>query len=239
LDTILAGSWDTYIDQWAEGAKRFGKPLLVAWGLEMNGNWFPWCGIFAGGAERLPGEGEPRYRGPETFKKAYRYIVDRVRKVGAKNVQWVFHVNNTPDPWEPWNSMANYYPGSEYVDWLGMSAYGKQYPGPGWTNFSDVLPKPYEELMKLDPDKPFILAEWGIGEFPKEGNKAAYIEEAMRRMETEFPRLKAAVFWHERWQNGDLSYSNLRVNSSLEALEAYKKGVRSSFWLDRPLFDRR
>ena len=43
--------------------------------------------------------------------------------------------------------------------------------------------------------------------------------------------MKAAVYWHERWQNADQSYSNLRVNSSIEALDAYRKGIANPDWL--------
>jgi hypothetical protein len=35
-------------------------------------------------------------------------------------------------------------------------------------------------------------------------------------------RLKAAVFWSERWENDDGTYSNLRVTSSPQALKAYR-----------------
>src|SRR5260221_2281415 len=42
LDDILEGKWDGYIDRWADGAREYGRPFFVAWGLEMNGNWFPW-----------------------------------------------------------------------------------------------------------------------------------------------------------------------------------------------------
>ena len=44
-------------------------------------------------------------------------------------------------------------------------------------------------------------------------------------MKTKLPRVKAAVYWHERWQNDDQTYSNLHINSSPEALDAYRKGV--------------
>jgi hypothetical protein len=54
-------------------------------------------------------------------------------------------------------------------------------------------------------------------------------------MKGKCPRLKAAIFWHERWQNEDDSYSNLRVNSTPESLEAYRHGVASPFWLDHPI----
>src|SRR5438445_811025 len=44
-------------------------------------------------------------------------------------------------------------------------------------------------------------------------------------------RFKAAVYWHERWQNADGSYSNLRVNSSIESLRAYRGGIAHADWL--------
>jgi beta-mannanase len=83
LDAIVAGKWDAYIDSWAAQAKTFGRPIFVAWGLEMNGTWFPWSGYFYGGGKQVS---KGVYAGPDLYKKAYRYIVDRVRAIGAKNI---------------------------------------------------------------------------------------------------------------------------------------------------------
>lgn len=232
LGEILAGKWDAYIDAWADGARAFGKPILVAWGLEMNGHWFPWSGCWYGGGKPVP---EGGFEGPETFKRAYRYVVDRVRKRGAKNVLWGFHANNFSSPPEEWNSMDKYYPGDAYVDWLGLSVYGQQFAGQGWLGFHAMMDRPYEDIARLDPQKPVVLAEWGIGEFPGSGDKAQWIREAFSSFRTMYPRLKAAVFWHERWENADGSVSNLRVNSSPAALDAYREGVADPFWVDRPL----
>ena len=80
-----------------------------------------------------------------------------------------------------------------------------------------------------------MIAEWGIGEFPKVGDKAEWIAEAFQIMKR-FSRLKAAVFWSERWQNDDGTYSNLRVTSSPRALEAYRSGVADPFWQDCPIY---
>ncbi|MBK1717087.1 hypothetical protein CKO27_05380 [Thiocystis violacea] len=234
LNEIAAGRWDEYIDTWASEARAFGKPLLVAWGLEMNGNWFPWSGVLHGGGEPIPGSDPPLHKGPETFKRAYRHVVDRVRAAGASNISWLFHVNNASIPRVSWNRMAAYYPGGDYVDWLAMSAYGKQFPTQPWVGVDKAILGPYQELAAVDPSKPVLLAEWGIGEFPKQGDKGAWIDEAFEAMEQRMPRLKGAVFWHERWQNKDLSYSNLRVNSSLPALTAFRKGVSRPFWLAEP-----
>ena len=236
LHHILSGQWDSYIDAWADGARAYGKPLLVTWGLEMNGTWFPWSGCYYGGGKIIGHrEGHPLHAGPETFKQAYRYVVDRVRARKAFNILWGFHVNNFSDPRQEWNSMARYYPGKDYVDWLGLSVYGKLSRSEGWADFIDMMHTPYHEIGRLDPEKPIFLAEWGVGEFPP-GDKAGFIGEVFSRLPSQYPRVRLAVFWHERWENADGSYSNLRVNSSPEALEAYRKGVAAPYWLDQPQF---
>jgi hypothetical protein len=236
LNAIIAGKWDEYIDLWATRAKEYGKPLFVSWGLEMNGYWFPWSGIFYGAGKPLEGCTNC-FEGPETFKKAYRHIVDRVRAKGVANILWAWHVNNSSDPDEPWNAMVQYYPGPSYVDWLAMTAYGTQFANTeDWWTFDQAVRIRYKTLSQVDESKPIMLAEWGVGEFPKMGSKARWIAEFFERVPTQFPRIRAAVFWHERWQNDDQSISNLRVNSSFEALEAYRWGIADPFWLSRPLF---
>jgi len=236
LYNILNGLLDSYIDKWAEDAGNYGKPLLVAWGLEMNGNWFPWSGYYYGGGQKDFFDPAADYMGPEIYKKAYRYVVNRVRAKGVRNIQWVFHANNYSHPHVPWNRMAAYYPGSDYVDWLGLSVYGQLFNNMGWSSFYDVCRQAYDEISEIDPSKPLMAAEWGVGEFPASGNKAEWLNKAFEDFKVRFPRIKAAVFWHERWQNEDESYSNLRVNSSPESLDAYQKGVGDAYWIASPRF---
>lgn len=223
LNQILSGKWDAYIDAWADGARAFGRPFFVSFCNEMNGDWFPWSGVFYGAENG----------GNEVFKKAWRYVVDRVRARGAKNIRWVFHVNAFPAINDHWNLMASYYPGAEYVDWLGLSIYGKQFRNLGnWAEFGDLIDWPYREITAIDPDKPVMLAEFGVGEFPKSGSKAKWFRDAFRMIPT-YPRIKAAIYWHERWQNEDGSYSNLRINSSPEALKAFRDGLSRPEWITR------
>ena len=238
LENILTGRWDAYIDRWADDAKALGKPMFVSLCNEMNGDWFPWSGVFYGGGQPIAGTDPPRYVGPEYFKRAYRYIVDRVRARGASNILWVLHLNNYPEPEMPWNAMAQYYPGSDYVDWLGLSVYGQlESDDEKWNTFESVLQKPYDEVCRLAPDKPMMVTEWGVGEFPERGDKGAWITAAFDQMTTRFPRLRAAVYWHERWQSDKtMLYSNLKLTSSPGALEAYRRGVALPFWLADPIY---
>ena len=250
LDAILAGKWDAYIDLWADAVRDFGAPVLVSFCNEMNGNWFPWSGVFYGASDPVPGASPPVAAGPEFFKKAYRYVVDRVRARGATNVLWIFHVNNFPEPFAPWNAISNYYPGPGYADWLGISVYGQQFPSKDprdWKDFDGMSRAAYDELCRLDPVKPIMITEWGVGEFPKHGDrpggggdKAQWLQEAFNTMRLDYPRVRAAVYWNERWQNSGGGsrglYSNLRVGSSPQAQAAYRKGVALPFWLGEPIY---
>ena len=224
LTAIIAGDWDSYIDAWADKAKVFGRPMFVSLCNEMNGDWFPWSGCFYGG----------KNGGSAVFKEAWRHIVDRVRARGAGNILWVFHVNAFPAENDTWNLMASYYPGSDYVDWLGLSIYGKQFRDEGdWAEFRDLIDWPYREISAIDRTKPVMVAEFGVGDFPKAGDKAGWISDALA-MIPRYPRIKAAIYWHERWQNEDGTFSNLRINSSPRALEAFRLGIANDRWLGAP-----
>jgi hypothetical protein len=236
LRAIAAGKWDDYIDKWAESARRHPGPILVAWGLEMNGTWFPWSGWFYGAGQmaKKPGALSP-WQGPDLYRRTYRRVVDRVRAKGAKNISWVFHLNNYSYPEDHWNWYASYYPGADYVDWLAASAYGKQFAKDPWAHFNDTWDLPYRWLCELDDKKPVLLAEWGIGEFPESGSKPEFLLDALHDLSRKYPRLAGAVFWHERWENSDGTFSNLRVNSSRASLEAFRKGIRDPLWVDKPV----
>ncbi len=45
LQAIVENKFDPYFDEWCRNCKKWGKPLFIRPGFEMNGNWFPWCGI--------------------------------------------------------------------------------------------------------------------------------------------------------------------------------------------------
>lgn len=230
LREILAGKWDAYIDRWADGAKAFGKPVLVSLCNEMNGSWFPWSGYFYGRGKPVPGQ-PGKFESSEIFKNAWRHVVDRARARGASNIRWVLHFNNYPYPNDTWNEMAKYYPGADYVDWLGLSVYGKQTQNDPWVRPEELLDYPYREICALAPDKPVMVTEFGVGEFPKSGDKARWIAEMFESIKKRSPRIRAAIYWHERWQNEDQTYSNLRINSSAPVLQAFRKALADPVWI--------
>ena len=42
LSDVIAGTYDGYIRDFAEGARDWGHPFFLRFNFEMNGDWFPW-----------------------------------------------------------------------------------------------------------------------------------------------------------------------------------------------------
>ena len=220
LERIADGTYDNDIERWAEDAKKYGKPILAEFAPEMNGNWFPWSGLFNG-----------KKAGAELYKKAHRHIVEVMRDAEADNITWMYHVNAVSEPKASWNTMKAYYPGDDYIDWIGMSVYGSQKPGWTWEKFLDVFQTAYWEMEKVSLKKPLAIAEFGVVEDPFGGNKAEWISDAFTAVLSGlYPRIKAVSYWHSSFDNEDGSISNMRVDSSPEVLKAYRDFINSEIF---------
>jgi len=68
------------------------------------------------------------------------------RKEGAGNITWCFHIappqeTGSTATLESWNNIKNYYPGDEYIDWIGASIYGADTPNTKWKSFTNMVTK--------------------------------------------------------------------------------------------------
>ena len=107
LSRIIAGDFDGYIRSWAKAAKAWGKPFMLRFAQEMNGNWNPW-GVAVNGNK------------PGQYVQAYRHIHKLFTSVGATNVIWVW----SPNILYPGGaSLSSVYPGNPYVNWIGVDGY--------------------------------------------------------------------------------------------------------------------
>ncbi|MFC1652031.1 glycoside hydrolase family 26 protein [Patescibacteria group bacterium] len=235
MQKIINGNFDDQLIAWADAAKTTEIPLMVEFGCEVNGDWFPWCGKHNGGGTKT-NYGDPTYPdGPERYRDAYRHVIDLFETRNVNNITWAFHVNNWRYPWTNWNKAAKYYPGDNYIDWIGMSVYGAQYEDDEWEDPINAMEEPYEELCTLSPDKPIAIFEMGVDENPNY-NKAAWIRKAFNSIkDNDYPRLKAVSWWHEKW-NEDGDIIDLRINSSASAKRQYRKGVGTSLFVTEPVY---
>jgi len=226
LDKIIEGKFDLALRRYARAAAQVQGPLIMEFGTEVNGDWFPWSGACNGGGNRT-GYGSPKLAdGPERFRDAYRHLIDIFREEGARNVTWVLHLNASGGSDAAWNSYAAYYPGDDYIDWLGLSVYGAQTPATirSWNpSFREVMDRAYRRIQSLAPSKPIALLEFGVIENP---NKAQWIHDALSDLAGgRYPRIKAIAWWHSDWQNDDGSWSRMKIDSSKASLSAYREGI--------------
>jgi len=222
---VLAGKYDDYIDRFAEDAKAFDKTVLMRFMHEFNGNWYVWSGNKNGGAEG----------GPDRVVAVWKYVVDRFRAKGANNVKWLWvpHGPSTDRSEEPWNHVSKYWPGDNYVDWIGLDGYNF-YPRDPWggerpfRDFDNCFRKLYDDCAKLG-NQPMMIAEFGTGEFDHQGlDKAAWITDAFAKIKDEYPRVKIFTWFNI---NKELDW---RVNSSPEALKAFKNAMKDPYYHGSP-----
>jgi hypothetical protein len=203
LSNILAGKFDADFHAWGEAAKAFGTPVILDWGVEMNGQWFPWNGRWNGGGTTNGYGNKHRADGPERFVDAYRRIVGLIRDAGATNVTFVWHVNDGDDPSTPWNRLENYYPGDAYVDWIGISDYGALTPMDGAVDsFRTGMDDTYARVAALAPSKPVIVAEFGETTRDPQSDPGAWTSAALADLTSRrWKNLIGFSWWNETWQN--------------------------------------
>jgi len=204
LGQVVNGSQDAAIKSMNAALAAYGGPVLLRWDWEMNGDWYPWGG-----------QGQAK-----TWVAAYRHLHDLLT---APNVSWIWNPNvytpsQTSGPGVPANPTA-WYPGDAYVDWMGADGYSY-----GTETFSKVFGPTYKLFQELAPDKPIILPEWAASN--QAGRKAAYISEALEQVPTDYPAIKAMVYYNDTLGGGkDWPLENLAAAES-----AYQAGsARPSF----------
>lgn len=163
MQKIIDGYFDAELTQWAIDAKNTNIPLLVEFGTEVNGNWFPWNGQYNGAGETSSYGDINIPDGPERFRDAYRHIIDICNTNGLHNISWFFHIDAYGEPNVEWNKIENYYPGDQYIDWLGVSIYGPQESNEDYQDFSEIMDDIYPSLTALS-NKPIAILEFAITE---------------------------------------------------------------------------
>ena len=130
---------------------------------------------------------------------------------GVPNVEWVWSPNCASNPVEPWNTIQAYYPGDEYVDWIGLSGFNWYQWGRPWESFVAIYDAVLKDLT-CRYAKPQILAEWGSvdGGTPQTA-KAAWISDAYRQIPA-YPFVRAVV-WFNDYAYADRTQADFRVTT--------------------------
>lgn len=205
LTAIAEGKFDAYIDEWALNAKKFRQPFFLRFGHEMNDPYrYPWG---------------PQNNAPEDFIRAWQHVVNRFDSLGAQNAIWIW----SPHPAYNYDS---YYPGKDYVDWIGITAlnYGTVASWSKWWSFDEIIGKSYKDFSKHN--HPIMLTEFGslgVG-----GDRAAWYSNALDSIPVKYPLIHSVVFFHASGDN-TTTYKTLdwSIKNDKEVIKAIQSAVRN------------
>ncbi|MFI5386695.1 MAG: glycosyl hydrolase [Fimbriimonadales bacterium] len=170
---------DLYLRQFAQDCSDSHTPIFLRFAGEMNGDWTPY------------------HRDPGAYKDMFRTVAKVMHRF-ASNVAMVWCPNDIPQ-----DRIAQYYPGPEAVDWVGVNFYsviyndGDRARGAEWRNPADSLRYIYDTYSKQHP---IMIGEWAATHRSVVDNaarpdfainKIAQLYAALPRV---YPRVKA-VHW--------------------------------------------
>ena len=195
LDAIYGGQHDAYITQFANAAKTYGGPIILAPLHEMNGNWDPWDGTV----------------GTNNSAKviaSWRRIHDLFLSV--PNVKFAWDVNNVSVPQITSNSIASYYPGDAYVDYVAIDGFNFGNP---WQTWSQVFSSAITQVKGYN--KPIYLLSMASA---AGSQKAAWITDALT-VKIPGDQIAGWVWFNENKEQ------NWLINSDTNSLSAFKAAV--------------
>ncbi len=198
LAKIATGKYDSYLTSFASNVASFKHPVVISFGHEMNGFWETW------GYTHTP---------PATFVAAWRHIVDVFRQQDADNVTWLWQVNSASSETGP---VRDWWPGSQYVTWVGVSGY---YYVPG-DSFSNVFDPVVSSIRQFTQD-PLLIAETAVG--PQAGQ-----EHGINNL---FAGIRAqhdlGLVWFDQHSYGGLyKGENWRLEDTPAALETFRNALK-------------
>ena len=198
LASIAAGGSDGYLRSYADAVVAFGHPVILSFGHEMNGNWYPW------------GYG---HASPAMFVAAWRHVVRVFRAAGAANATWLWAVNSIEGEGAA-SSLSQWWPGTAWVSWTGVDGYYYQ----ATDTFDSVFGSTIADIRTFS-SAPLLIAETAVGTTP---NRESQIDGLFAGVSAE--RL-AGVVWFDAAQHAGLYHQDWRLEDDPAALAAFTAAV--------------
>lgn len=149
------GDFDEVVKKYSAWARSVNRPIYLRIGYEFDG--------------------PHNVLEPREYVRAYRRIVDLMRAEGAHNIAFVWH-SYASEPYKGF-PLSEWYPGDEYVDWIGISVFGHAYGGSNFgphcdhaVNFARQHRKPImiaesSPVYGIDSDNMEVWDQWFVNFF--------------------------------------------------------------------------
>ncbi len=213
-----------YLRNWARDAARSGVPIFLRWASEMNGTWMKYSD--------LPNQGD-RF---EQYKSKFR-LVARIMHEEAPNVALVW----TPFA-QPQRDILKYYPGDEWVDWVGINIYSV-YVNDGDPKRPAYDIDPLQQLqfiyVNFAERKPIHISEFaatvqckgtGLDTVDFAINKMTRFYDGLR---TQYPRVKAINWFCLDTIRAGLANNNYSFLQNGRVLNTYTHLVSDPYFLSK------
>ncbi len=214
-DGLDAVKDDDYLHGWAEAAARTGGPVLLRYASEMNGTWQAYSGE------------------PSKYIEKWR-LVCRVMREVAPNVIMVWCPFATPQA-----TITEYYPGDEWVDWVGVNIYSvHHYDGdpdkPAHDDPRDLLRYVYDLYADR---KPIAICEYAATHYCA-ACKQDVTDFGLRQMTrlyqslpTQFPRVKMINWFCVDAARSGIAHNDYSITNSERMLARYRELISDPYFL--------
>ncbi len=205
-DLISSGFFDDYILQFADKLRKLEKPVFLRFAHELDNPFYPWY---------LEGNDAAT-----KFKNAWVHAYEIFKNSNAHNVIWI---------WNPWKAenIAEFYPGREYVDWIGINIldYGKYNKDGEWHDFESLY-EPFHEELKNLPSTPVVISEFGTLRDGRIQNQ--WIENAFSVIENKYTEIKSLIYFNSKvdsnWPEGmqSIGYLDWTISQNQVIKKSFK-----------------
>lgn len=191
LKMIPSGRFDLNIEKLANWALANPGPIYLRPGYECDGahNQYP----------------------PDEYVKAFRYLRDKLDRLGVRNISYVWHVLPGNHPIEKW------WPGDRYVDWVAMTYFAAQKQ-----NMASI------SAFAKKHNKPLMLAEAaprGIGTLKGKQSWDAWFRPCFEDIEQYDVRALCYINWD--WESKQMFRGGGWGDTRIEQNEFVKRNWRT------------
>ncbi len=206
---------DEYLREWAADARELDSPIFLRFASEMNGTWMPYSGD------------------PRLYVAKFRLVHDVMERV-APNVAMVWCVFATPI-----STIPDYYPGDEYVDWVGVNIYSVYVHDEDATKPAGEDPRQLLRFVyrRYADRKPIQISEYAASHYCKTTRRdltqfaIARMSVLYSSLQRDWPAVKMINWFSVDAAGTGLAGNNYSLTDNEHVLAAYRRLVAGPYFL--------
>lgn len=222
-EDIISGKFDAYLTKYAKDLAANGMPLVIRLDHEMNGQWYNWS------------ESTKQQNAPGSYVAMWKHVWQVFQDNGANQYAiWDWspsRIDKLGNPkYQTVDYMRNYYPGSEYVDWVGMSGYYRD--ATEAPTFENTFGATLAQIREIAPGKGIVLNEIGAtetGGSVSDSQKSRWITSLFDALaDPANDDIIGFAYFSETATtivDGARTTNDWRLNSRADSLETFREGI--------------